>query len=431
MPRKPAQKRIDDAIELLNQHRRDWLRRPGVTAVDVGFKISNNKITDALALRVHVERKKPLAELEEHEIFNISGTEATTKKKPKKVGAFPIDVIEAAYEPSPMVIADPEDAVAVNEAIDRKGLVSPLIGGVSCGNARVTAGTLACIVFDRADGSPLILSNWHVLAGSRDAVSGEEIWQPGRVDGGNSGRTVARLSRFRLDRDMDAAVAALNTTRPHVRDIIGLNPVSGMESPQLGMQVAKSGRTTGNTEGIIDGVSLSTSINYGAAGVVSFRDQIHIVPRPPWPAVDYEVSMGGDSGSIWINEATGKAVGLHFAGETTASPTAENAIANRIVRVAEELNFSFLPVIAPTPPVEPPPLPSRNALRAILCRLLPFLCGGSQGAQMTPPPADHLCSCGGHQLPEQVAPAAAPAMAGDVIDLIIDAVYADLASRDR
>ena len=127
------------------------------------------------------------------------------------------------------------------------------------------------------------------------------------------------------------------------------------------MNVVKSGRTTSVTEGIIDGVGLSTRLNYGGGTVQSFRDQIHIVPRPPWPSVDYEVSKGGDSGSVWINEATGKAVGLHFAGETDPSPSKEHAIANRMVDVAEKLNFSFTPLFC-----KPRPKPRENRLRDIL-----------------------------------------------------------------
>jgi len=416
MPRKPADKRIEEATELLRQRRSDWLRRPGVTAVDVGFKISEREITSTLAVRVHVERKKPLAELEDYEIFNVSQADATAKNKPKKVGDFPVDVLEATYVPAQRVIVDPENVAAVNEAIDRTGVVTPLIGGISCGNARVTAGTLAAIVFNRTDGSPHILSNWHVLAGSSDAAAGEEIWQPGRVDGGNSSHLVARLAKWRLNKDMDAAVAKLTGDRYYVRDIIGLHPVSGMEGAQLGMNVVKSGRTTGNTEGIVDGVSLSTSINYGGStGTVAFRDMMHIVPRPPWPSVDYEVSAGGDSGSVWINEGTGKAIGLHFAGETDASPTAENAIACPIIPVADALDFSFLPVVAPTPPTQPPPppppaRPPRDTLRDIICRILPFLCGsGSQTAASGP------VARGGR----------------DLVDMIIDAIYEDIADNQK
>ena len=39
MPKAPTRKVIDDAIAALDTVRREWLRRPGVTAVDVGFKI--------------------------------------------------------------------------------------------------------------------------------------------------------------------------------------------------------------------------------------------------------------------------------------------------------------------------------------------------------------------------------------------------------
>lgn len=112
------------------------------------------------------------------------------------------------------------------------------------------------------------------------------------------------------------------------------------------MNVVKSGRTTAVTEGVIDGISMTVSINYGTGiGVVTLTNQVHIVPRPPWPAVDYEVSMGGDSGSVWMEQATRRAVGLHFAGETNPAPSAENAICTPIDRVATEFNISFLPVI--------------------------------------------------------------------------------------
>jgi endonuclease G len=421
MPHKPASKKIDAAIEALNSVRREWLRRPGTTAVDVGFKIKDKKLTDDLAVRVHVERKIPPEALQAYELFNETG------KETESVGDFPIDVLEATYGPAQPIVLDPED-VATIEAVDRKGEVSPLIGGVSCGNPRVTAGTLGSIVYDRGDCSAQILSNWHILAGSNAAAAGEEIWQPGRVDGGSSAKTVATLNRFRLDRDMDAAIAKLNGTRPHVRDILGLNPIAGMDDPTLGMNVIKSGRTTAVTEGIIDGVSLSTAINYGGStGVNSFSNQIHIVPRPPWPAVDYEVSMGGDSGSVWINEANNKAVGLHFAGETDSSPSQENAIANPIKKVSSELNFSFFPVLCVQPPVVAIP---RDRLRLILCRAFPWLCvkvptpwtgwfgwsrpgpgvSGEQAQSESLARADQQLTYGD----------------GDVVDAVIDAIYEEM-----
>lgn len=361
MPSIPSPELVDDAVKALDGVRREWLRRPGVTAVDVGYKISDDEITDAVALRVHVARKIPVAELAASEVFNESdGT-------PAEVNGFPVDVIEATYGPSDTAgpaVLDYDD-VATTEAIDRKSAVDPLIGGVSCGNTRVTAGTLGAIVFDKTTCKPMILSNWHVLAGASAAAAGEAIVQPGPIDGGT--QTVATLTRMRLDSRMDAAVATLNGARGHSRDILGLGTISGMEAAHLGMLVKKSGRTTAITEGIVDGVSMSVGINYGDPGVVSFSNQIRIVPRPPWPAVDYEVSKGGDSGSVWLNQANNKAIGLHFAGENDPSPASENAIANPIMPVAAELNFSFLPVLCT--PKDDPFIPFFD-----LCERFPWLC---------------------------------------------------------
>ena len=355
MPKRPKNQEVDDAIEALDSVRRDWLRRPGVTAVDVGFKIKNEELTDTVALRVHVGRKIPASELAKSEVFNETG------KTPKKVGGFPVDVIEATYGPSNAPTVLDYDDVAALEEVSRTTALDPLIGGISCGNPRITAGTLGAIVFNRTTCKPMILSNWHVLAGASAAAVGENILQPGQYDGGS--QAVAQLTKMVLDSRMDAAVATLNGARGHSQEILGLGTISGMDTPTLGMNVVKSGRTTAITEGVVDGVSMSVSINYGDPGVVALSNQIHIVPRPPWPSVDYEVSKGGDSGSVWMNQSNNRAIGLHFAGETDPSPTAENAICSPMGPIATELNFSFLPVLCRPPLFD-------------ICDRYPWICEG-------------------------------------------------------
>ena len=149
MAKAPSKKVVEEAIAALDSVRREWLRRPGVTAVDVGFKIKGDTVTDEVAIRVHVARKIPVAELASSEVFNETG------KTPKKIKGFPVDVIEAKYGPSaatasePMVLDDADEAAIA--AIERTTAFDPLIGGISCGNPRVTAGTIGAIVFDRSD----------------------------------------------------------------------------------------------------------------------------------------------------------------------------------------------------------------------------------------------------------------------------------------
>ncbi len=407
MPRKIRTSMINDAISELNKVRKDWLRRPGVSAVDVGYKITGEGLTDELAIRVHVKRKKPLEALEDYEIFSISGS-------PKKAGAFSVDVIEAEYAPSRfLVAAEPLEA----EAVNRRSRTNPLVGGISVGNPRVTAGTLGAIVWDRTDCQVCILSNWHVLCGDPSCAVGEPIYQPGVYDGGTAADKVAELKRWRLDKDADAALAKLTGGRGYSRDILEWHPITGVEEPALGMEVVKSGRTTGFTKGIIDGVSGSATINYGGGVVVTFHDQIHIVPRPPWPQVDYEVSKGGDSGSVWMNEDNNKAVGLHFAGETDPSPTAEHAVANRMDRVSELLNFSFTPLFCPPSIVDDG---LRDIIKRALCRYFPWLC-----TQWSPfgPQTEATPRPNGGNL------SGAPPMMPVDIDSLIDAIMEEIRNR--
>lgn len=384
MPKRISRNQIETAIAELDKVRKSWLRRPNVTAVDVGYKIRETEITDDLAIRVHVKRKLPIEALPEHEVFSIS-------EKPNQLGSFSIDVIEAEYAPAQMPVAAMEA-----EAVDRRSRVDPLAGGISVGHPRVTAGTLGAIVWDRTDCKVCMLSNWHVLCGSATCTAGDSIYQPGVFDGGTAADEVAKLRRWRLDKDADAALAVLTDARGYTRDVLELNPITGVESPRLGMNVVKSGRTTKVTHGLIDGVSASVSINYGGGTVQMFHDQIHIVPRPPWPAVDYEVSRGGDSGSVWINESTNKAVGLHFAGETDPSPSAEHAIANRMEAVAELLNFSFTPLYCPPPVVDDD---WRVIIKQVLCRYFPWLCLPGRGFPgFTPQGVDPASQAAGEPL---------------------------------
>lgn len=80
----------------LDRVRDDWLRRPGVTAVDVGYRLSGERMLDELAVRVHVERKLPLDALSPEDIF------------PVRLGEFPVDILEVEYAPQDATAEDAE-----------------------------------------------------------------------------------------------------------------------------------------------------------------------------------------------------------------------------------------------------------------------------------------------------------------------------------
>ena len=320
------------AQEVLASVRDEWLQRPGVTAVDLGFKWSEGQMTGELAIRVHLAQKKPLSELSENELF------------PREVEGIAVDVIEATYG---IQLLPEGNGLQLEAAVDgRDGRFDPIPLGVSIGNPMTTAGTLGAKVVDATTGVEMVLSNWHVMVGTADPAPDMPIWQPGKLDGGRAADTFATLTRHVLG-PYDAAVATLNGSRMVEVQTLEGDSIVEATTPMLGMSVWKSGRTTGRTEGFIDGVMMSLAINY-SVGQRTLQSVFRVIPRPG--AGNVEVSMGGDSGSIWVDEASGKGVGLHFAGETGSGP--EQALAHDLPKVLQYLNIQM--PVQTAPPPEPP-----------------------------------------------------------------------------
>ncbi len=340
----------DNLVEALHRNRRQLLRLPGVTAVDIGYKIRQGVFTDELALRVHVESK-----LEDdyfahrpNEYLSASESRPLKERQPQEfrgTSKVPVDVIEAGYQ---ITAPLPRPGTVVETPlrnVNRRRRIDPLVGGISIGSPRASVGTLGALVFDTTDGSICILSNWHVLAGHMHAGRGTPCFQPGPFDRGGPNDVVARLKRWSFDSQTDAAIAELTGNRHYCAgEILSLfQQISGVESPYLGMKVQKSGRSTGYTRGFIDGLYFSSAIEYSNGIVQVFEDQIHIAPLDPY----CRLSEPGDSGAVWVADTNGdgyKAVGLQFAGDLLRSAFGEYALANPMSVVADRLEIDFRPV---------------------------------------------------------------------------------------
>lgn len=375
-------------VEALRLNRRKLLSIPGVTAVDLGYKICNNKFTDRPALRVHVERKLPPGVFKDRPGEHIPKEKEGESNYPGQVlyrleGApVLMDVIEANYKlvaelPRPRVVLEkPLD----REKVNRRRRVDPLVGGVSIGSPQEPAGTLGALVWDREDGSICILSNWHVLAGDLRAEVGNPCYQPGLFDQGRSTDVVARLKRWSLNRKTDAAIAELNGSRHYsTGEILDMfQTIKGVaDRIHLGMKVHKSGRSSAHSWGFIDGLYFSAAMAYSNGVVRIFEEQIHIAPLE-----DYSISEPGDSGSVWVANARDEgylAVGLHFAGDLPHSSFGDYALANPMSVVARRLNFSFRPLfleIRDENVLSPPhTLPNQNG--GISGPLVRFVSGGT------------------------------------------------------
>jgi hypothetical protein len=182
----------------------------------------------------------------------------------------------------------------------------PAMGGDSIGGANTNAQTIGCLVKDR-EGNLYILT----IAGS--FKPGDDVLQPGPLDGGQPGTDViAKLERVieaKIGKSNQAMGALAKILDPSLvsAEIRGIGKLRGTAEPRLLSSVQKWGRTTGWTKSRISSIEMSVSIEY-PEGTATFEDLI---------ATDHMTS-GGDSGAILVDE-NNYAVGLAFAGSTTQS----------------------------------------------------------------------------------------------------------------
>jgi hypothetical protein len=243
------------------------------------------------------------------------------------------------------------------QAIDKKARVRPVPGGVSCGHPNVTAGTASCWIYDSRTGGRLLLSNNHVIAASNMAKVNDPILQPGPYDGGKApDDVVAYLERFvEIKQPPDSNLVDAAVARPASPDVVSdevldVGFVRSTAEASVGLRVAKSGRTTCYTEGIVQDVNASVKVYGYPWGYSIFEDQI----------ITDKIAEPGDSGSLLVDASTKAAVGLVFAGSE------EVGVANKISHVARLLGISFAPAAPPPLPTPPrPPPPAMAALSVI------------------------------------------------------------------
>jgi hypothetical protein len=306
---------------------RSHLYDPNVGMVDFGHPEHDGQIAwDELAIRIHVKKKLDRPALE------MATALGMTNPIPPYIGGFPTDVPEGMYRPH-MATAG-SGWWLPRPANPHQALNNPMRGGISISDEfHNAAGTLGGIVIDRATGAEMLLSNWHVLVCNWTARPGQRIYQPGRLDGGTFANTVATLTRHAMAVNLDAAVATLTGSRSLILDQLELGTVIGVGQATIGMELVKSGRTSGVTEGVVTAIQGTAKLTYSGMTRL-IRDVVTIEPLPG----SGEVSRPGDSGSCWLDAQTMQAIGLHFAG----SDFPERALALDMQSVLDALNVDLV-----------------------------------------------------------------------------------------
>ncbi len=315
----------DDIKQVKEASKDNLLAMQNVVGVGVGYQIKGGEQTGNYAIVVMVTRKLPLPALAPNAIL------------PKNVDGVTIDVIEVG------------ELRALQARTDRW---RPAPGGISIGHYKITAGTFGAIVRDKKSGDRLILSNNHVIANSNDADPGDQVLQPGPIDGGSPDvDTIAHLDRFcpiefatepgtcdiadtyaslgnavagllgskhRVNTQqsdpqavnlVDAALAKPINDSDVLDEILEIGNIEGSEEGLLGMSIRKSGRTTSFTTSQINLINATVDVNYGSDRTARFENQF----------VSGPMSQGGDSGSLLVAGDSQHAVGLLFAGSNQST----------------------------------------------------------------------------------------------------------------
>jgi hypothetical protein len=232
--------------------------------------------------------------------------------------------------------------------------------------ANCCGGTLGALVEDAAK-NQYILSNNHVLAESDQGKIGDTIDEPGLIDDGcvplsQSGSTLQPVGTLKYvvplasrQSNVDAALAAvspgavdpagsilqLGDPATGSNGAIGAAPPMAGAGEQLnannlgGMELVKSGRTTGLTCSSVASVDLSVRINY-------FKD---CAETQPYYTKTFNNQIGiagdrfsdsGDSGALVVDAGNAQPVALLFSGGTDGDGTGLS-VANPIGDVLQEL----------------------------------------------------------------------------------------------
>jgi hypothetical protein len=198
----------------------------------------------------------------------------------------------------------------------------PLRGGVEIFNPRVDeAGTLSFIAQD-AGGGPerWLVSCYHVLVGGpgTQPIEGEPVFQPSDGTEPAALTDAARAHVF-----LDCAAAKLAPGVAGIGEILGIGRLAFPANPEPGMRVIKSGAATGVTEGLIESVE---------------GDDVVIAHAPDFDP-NYELSLPGDSGSLWLRREDHAPVAMHL---SEAGGPLPRVAARRILAVLEGMGLQML-----------------------------------------------------------------------------------------
>jgi hypothetical protein len=316
-PQAQFDREIRAAEARLADARRELGEIPGVVGVQVGIKARDGLATEDVVFLVYVERKKRLGDLPPEE------------RVPKELAGLPTDVVGLAD-------TVPEDVYGGGIRLTQT------LWGASYG----TLGAVGIATAANAhvpDGTPLMLTNQHVAEDVGELVGHKCLCDCCCCECCDMGRVVDNA----LTQDVDGAIAEFHPGVRFSHDIIGIGAIRGAMAASAGGAVLKMGQTTGLTRGRIMAINEPP---FTRTDGNTFRNQIRVAPIAP----STDMSEGGDSGSVYVDEDTRRIVGLHHAGRgsqalgshmtSVAGPTATTVMGSLNIEFRQSGTVGSIPL---------------------------------------------------------------------------------------
>lgn len=304
---------------------RNLLARWGAHSMGISRKIVDGEVTNRLALRVYVAKKRPSTQLlSEEEIPTTIDFRPQKERKNRRIYTDVIETPEMRFQP-----------------VDPESKIRPVPGGVSGGISGHT-GTIGGWVWDTTDDTIVMLTNEHVF----EHTAGVDVLQPGTADGGSLPtdkigdvkRGIPRIQSILavVPNQVDCAIGDPDSSDIYDLRVLDIGPaVYGTDVAADDMLVEKYGQTTRHTFGEITDADWEGMIG----GIYYFEDCIYV--DPVHPSVIW--SDSGDSGSLVFSQTPipdagtiKPVVGLHFAGNGV------QGIACKIQTVFDRLDLTTL-----------------------------------------------------------------------------------------
>lgn len=355
------------AVEAQSQFQHTLLAKQNVVGVAIGYKESNGVTTDEVAVVVLVEQKKPIAALSAEDaipreldglrtdVVEVGYLRALQTPKDRyrptipsgvsighyKVTAGTLGTIVKDRTTSELFILSNNHVLAnCNDAVPGDAILQPgaIDGGqnpadiVAKLERFVKLGYIGDPVTTPTPGTPppsptpgptppqpggnsgclaLVVAISNALASVLGSQQRVATVQAASLGGPTIARASAQADNVPENR-VDCALARPLDPAMFSDDIRQIGLVNDTKAPALGMRVRKYGRTTAYTEGNIKLLNATVNVNYSTISgprTARFTGQV----------ITDGMSQGGDSGSLVVDTAEAKAVGLLFAGSDLAT----------------------------------------------------------------------------------------------------------------